>query len=87
MSGCHPSLGIHEDRGIKAHVKLILADELLSPSVLDIIFKLNAERAVIPGVGETAVDLASGIYKSSALAKSHDFVHCLFGVFHACHFI
>ncbi len=39
---------------------------------LDVVFQLHAQRAVVPGVGQAAVDLAAGVDKAPALAQGHD---------------
>ena len=82
MTRSHPCLGIHEYSGVKTHVILILLNEFLPPGILYIIFQLNAEGTVIPGICQTAVDLTAGVNKASALTESDDLFHCLFGIFH-----
>ena len=78
----HPGLGVHEDGGVQTHVVGVLLDELLPPGVLDVLLQLRAQRAVVPGVGQAAVDLAAGEHKAPVLAQGNDFVHGLFGVVH-----
>ena len=78
----HPGLGVHEDGGVQAHVVGILLDEFLPPGVLDILLQLRTQRAVVPGVGKAAVDLAAGEDKAAVFAQRDDLVHRLFGVFH-----
>ena len=75
MAGGHPGLGVHEDGGVQAHVVGVLLNELLPPGPLDIIFQLHAQGAVVPGVGQAAVDLAAGEDKAPALAQGDDFFH------------
>ena len=82
MSRGDPGLGVHKNCGVKTNVVLVLLHKLFKPSLLDVVFKRHTERTVIPGIGESAVNLRAGIYKASALAERNDFFHCLFGVLH-----
>ena len=83
MAAGHPGLGVHQNGGIQAHVVGILLDELLPPGVLDVLLQLSAQRAVVPGVSQAAVDLAAGEHKAPVLAQGNDFVHGLFSVVHS----
>ena len=82
MTGCHPCLGVHQNRGVKTDVVFVLLHELFEPCALDVVFELHTERTVVPCIGKTAVYLGTGIYKASALAKGDNFVHYLIGVSH-----
>ena len=82
MAGGDPGLGVHDDGGVQAHVVGALLDELLPPGFLHVILELHSQRTVIPGVGETAVDLAAGEDIAPALAQVDDHVHGLFAAFH-----
>ena len=82
MAGGHPHLGVHEDGGVQAHVVGVFLDKLLPPGPLDVVFQLHAQGAVVPGVGQAAVDLATGVDEAPALAQCHDLIHGLFGVLH-----
>ena len=82
MAGGHPHLGVHEDGGVQAHVVGVFLDKLLPPGPLDVVFQLHAQGAVVPGVGQAAVDLAAGVDEAPALAQCHDLIHGLFGVLH-----
>ena len=42
----------------------------------------HAQGAVVPGVGEAAVDLATGEDEATALAQGNELVHGLFRVVH-----
>ena len=81
MAGGHPRLGVHQNGGIQAHVIGVLLDELLPPCLLDVVFQLHTQGAVIPGVGQAAVDLGTREHKAAALAQGNDLLHGLFGVF------
>ena len=82
VTGGDPCLGIHQDRGVKADVVLVLLNELLEPSRLEVVLERHAERTVVPGVGKAAVDFGAGVYEASALAERNDFFHGFLGVFH-----
>ena len=82
VAGSHPDLRVHEDSGVEPDVVGVFLHELLPPRALDVVFQLHAERAVVPGVGEAAVDLGTGVHKAAVLAQGDDLVHGFFGVFH-----
>ena len=82
MAGSDPGLGIHQNRAVLTHVVGVLLDELLPPGLLHVVLQLHTQRAVVPGVGQAAVDLAAGKDKAAVFAQCDDFVHRLFGVFH-----
>ena len=82
MAGGHPGLGVHQDGGVQTHVVGVLLDELLPPGLLDVVLQLHTQGAVVPGVGQAAVDLGAGEDEAAALAQGDDLLHGLFGVFH-----
>ena len=82
MAGGNPGLGVHQNGGVLTYVVGVLLDELLPPGLLHVVLQLHAQGAVIPGVGQAAVDLAAGENKAAVLAQGDDFIHRLFGVFH-----
>ena len=82
VAGSHPDLRVHEDGGVEPDIVGVFLHELLPPGALDVVFQLHAERAVVPGVGEAAVDLGAGVHKAAVLAQGDDLVHGFFGVFH-----
>ena len=75
VSRSDPGLGIHENSRVETDIVLILLNEFLPPSLLYIVLELNAEGAVVPGVGKAAVDLGAGENEAAVLAQSHDLVH------------
>ena len=77
-----PGLRIHQNGGVKSHVVFVFLNELFEPCLLDVVFERHAQRTVVPGVGESAVDLAARIHKASALAQRNDFFHCFLSVVH-----
>lgn len=44
------------------------------PVLFDLIFQLYAEWAVIPGIGQTSVNLGAGEDKASALTEGNDLI-------------
>ena len=50
MSACLPSGGVHDDCAVKTYVVGIFDNEFFPPSLLDVVFELDAERAVVPRV-------------------------------------
>ena len=82
MAGGDPGLGVHQDGGIQAHVVGAFLHELFQPGFLDVVFELDAQGAVVPAVGQAAVDLAAGVDEPAVFAQVDDHVQCLFAVFH-----
>ena len=80
MAGGDPDLGIHQDGGVQAHIIGAFLDKLLHPGLLDVVLELNAQGAVVPAVGQAAVDLAAGVDKPAVFAEVDDhvkrFFHC-----------
>ena len=74
--------GFIRDGGVHAHVGGGLLDKLFPPGLFHVIFKLHAQRAVIPGVGQAAVDLAAGEDKPPGFAQADDGIHGFFSSFH-----
>jgi hypothetical protein len=72
MARCNPGLRIHQNCGIKANVKLVFLNEFFAPSAFDVVFQLNAERAVIPGVCKAAVNFGAGINEAPAFAQRNE---------------
>ena len=82
MAAGYPGLGVHEDGGVLPHVVGVLLDKFLPPGLLDVVLQLHAQGAVVPGVGQAAVDLAAGKDDAAVFAEGDDLVHRFFGVFH-----
>ena len=55
MAGGDPGGGVHEDGGIQTHVVVGFLNKLFHPGFLDVVFEFHTQRAVVPGVGQTAV--------------------------------
>ena len=82
MAGGHPGLGVHDDGCIQAHVVGAFLHELFQPCLLDVVFELDAKGAVVPAVGQTAVDLGTGEHITTVLAEIDDHIKGLFALFH-----
>ena len=82
MAAGHPGLGVHEDGGVLTHVVGVLLHELLPPGLFDVVLQLHAKGAVVPRVGQAAVDLRACEDDAAVFAQRHDLIHGLFGVFH-----
>ena len=75
MAGGHPHLAVHQDARVQTHIVLAFLDELLPPGALDVVFEFHAQRAVVPGVGQAAVNFGAGINKAARLAQRDQLVH------------
>src|ERR1044071_4086358 len=75
MAGRLPDGAMHQDRGVEADDIFARGDVVMPPGVLDISQKLHAERAVVPGAVEAAVDFGSWIDEPAALAEGNEFFH------------
>ena len=82
MAGGDPGLRIHEDGGVQTHVVGVLLNEFLPPSLLDVVFQLHTQRAVVPGVGQAAVDFAARENEAAAFAQGNDLIHGFLLVIH-----
>lgn len=71
----NPGLGVHEYRRVHTDVVGRLLHKFSPPGALDIILKLHAERAIIPAIGESAIDFTAGIDKATPLAERDDLFH------------
>ena len=67
MAGGFPSFRVHQDGGVDAvHVGAVF-DEKFPPGVHEVFLQGNAEGAVVPSAGETAVNVASGENEATSL--------------------
>ena len=83
MAGRDPGLRVHDDGRVEADVVRAFLHELLEPCLFDVVLELDAERAVVPAVGQTAVNFAAREDKAAVLAEIDDHIEGLFGIFHA----
>ena len=75
VAGGYPYFPVHQDGAVQAGVVRAFLDKLLPPGLLDVVLQLHAQGAVVPGVGQAAVDLAARKNKAAVLAKSHQLIH------------
>ena len=87
MAGGDPGLGVHQDGRVEADVIGALLHKLFQPCLLDVVLELDAEGAVVPAVGQAAVDLGAGENEAPVLAQGHDHIKCLFAVFHVTYIL
>ena len=78
VSAGHPCLGVHQDRAVNAYVLRALLYKFLPPGLLDVVLEFDAQIAVVPCVGQSAVNLGTGVDESSGITQCHDLIHCLF---------
>src|SRR6185312_15856653 len=69
---------VHEDRAVDADDVLAIAHHRLPPRVLDVALELDAERTVIPGAVEPAVELRRLKEKAAPARERDQLVHQLF---------
>ena len=82
MAGGHPGLRVHDDGSIQTHVIGAFLHKLFQPCLFDVVLELHAKGAVVPAVGQTAVDLGTREHITTVLAKIDDHVKGLFALFH-----
>ena len=82
MARCHPGFRIHENGAIQPYIIAAFGDKFAPPGLLDIIFKFHTQRAIIPGVGKTAVDFRTGENKPSVFCQRDDLFHGLLASLH-----
>ena len=82
VTACDPDVGVHQNSAVETRVERVFLDKLFPPRALDVVFELNSERAVVPGVCESAVYFAARKYETSVFAEGDKFVHCQF-----CHIL
>ena len=80
VAACLPDFRMHENVCVNFVAVPALLNESLAPGVLDVVLHSCAERAVIPGVRKSAVDVAAGENEASVFTQSDDFFHCFFGI-------
>ena len=82
VTGCDPCFLVHDDGAVKTNVIFGFLNEFLPPCFFDVVLKFNTERTEVPAVGKTAVNFRTGVNDTAVFAKSNDFFHCLFCLFH-----
>jgi hypothetical protein len=74
-----PDVGMHDDRGVDADDVLARGDHVPPPFAHQVALELGAERAVVIGRLQAAVDLRGLEDESPALAQGHQLLHHLGG--------
>ena len=82
MSGCHPSLRIHQNGAVQPHIIRTFLDEFFPPRVFDIVFQLHAQRTVVPSIRQSPVYFRTAVYNSAVFTQRNNFFHGLFLVIH-----
>ena len=82
VAGRDPRLRIHDNGRIETDVVRALLHELLQPCLFHIVLELHAEGAIVPAVGQAAVNFGPGEHKAAVFAERDDLIHRLFTVFH-----
>src|SRR5262249_1629069 len=70
-----PHAGMHQHRGLEPEDVPAEGDRVAPPEVPDVALELDAERAIVPGGAEAAVDLARLEDEAPALAEADEGVH------------
>ena len=80
MAAGLPDFGVHDDRGFEADDIIAALRHGAPPEILDVAFKLRAERAVIPEPVDAAVDFGGLEDKAPAFAQGDNPFHQIIGL-------
>src|SRR5215472_15543757 len=72
MAAGLPDLAGQDHAGVQADDVVALGDHRLPPLALDVVLDLHAERTVVPGRPQAAVDLAGRVDDPPSLAQADD---------------
>src|ERR1039457_3497688 len=75
MSRGFPGFGVLQDRAVESDNVGALLHHRAPPCFLDVALELGAERPVIVGGTEAAVDIAGGEDEPAPFAQVHDLLH------------
>ena len=78
----NPNARVDDDRTVETYVVTAFLHKALPPSLFDVVEKFYAKGAVVPGVGEAAVNFGAGEHEAAVFAKRDDFIHCFLLVVH-----
>src|SRR5581483_5704067 len=82
MAGVFPDVAVHQDGRVYAFHVVALVDVVLPPEALEVVLEFDAERAVVEGSLQSAVDFTAGKDEAAPLAERHQLFHVLSG--HKC---
>ena len=77
-----PDLGREDHAGVQADDVVTLGHHRAPPLPLDVVLDLHAERAVVPGRAQAAVDLAGRVHDPPPLAEADDGLHAVTATSH-----
>jgi hypothetical protein len=75
-----PDGGVHEDASIQAHHVFTVTGHGAPPGVTQIPLQFGTHRAVVPDATTAAVDLATLVDETPALAEGYDLLHLSYGI-------
>ncbi|MCG3161537.1 MAG: hypothetical protein JMDDDDMK_02721 [Acidobacteria bacterium] len=70
-----PDQTIHQNRGVQTFHVVAFVNDRTPPRAHDVVFQFNAQRAVIPGRGDAAVNFRVSEDKAASFAQAHDLFH------------
>ena len=76
MTAGHPGLGIHQNSTVHAHIVGVFHNKFLPPCFFYIILQFHAKIAIVPCIGQAAVNIGSRIYKASRFCQRHNPLQC-----------
>ena len=75
VTGRHPHLAVHQNAAVHAGIVRAFLHKLAPPRLFDVVLHFHAQRAEVPRVGQSAVDLRSGEDKALVFAQRDEFIH------------
>ncbi len=69
MASGNPNFRIHQDCRVQSHIVRAFLHEFFEPCCLDIVFKRNTQRSIIPCIGDSTVNFTACINKATVLAE------------------
>src|SRR5215212_8241890 len=75
VTGGFPDLRVHDDSRVKPHYVVAHVHVAAPPLLFDVPFQLDAQRTVVVGGADAAVDLRTLVHETPALAEGHYLVH------------
>ena len=72
MTGGLPDLGTTDDGGVETDHVLTVTDKRFPPQIFDFTFELRPQWAIVPSVGEPAINVGTGEEEAAALGQGHN---------------